>query len=165
MERQGSTEPAKSTTLPPAALHVVLAIGANERHGYAIIGEVKRITGGRGVDLAIDSVGGRVLQGSLDSLAYRGRAITVGNAGRDAANRPDIGVLMGKNASLTGVFLGAEALLNTGRVRPLIEGLLGEIAQGKLKVVIDGTFPLSEAAAAHAYIESRAAFGRVLLIP
>lgn len=125
----------------------------------------RELTDGRGVDLAVDSVGGRVLQGSLDSLAYRGRAITVGNAGRDAEHRPDIGVLMAKNASLTGVFLGAEALLNTARVRPLIEGLLDEIAAGKLKVVIDRTFPLSEAAAAHAFIESRAAFGRVLLIP
>ena len=46
MRRQGSSEPAKSTTLPPAALHVLLAIGPSERHGYAIMGEVKRITGG-----------------------------------------------------------------------------------------------------------------------
>ena len=46
MQRRGSTEPAKSATLPPAALHVLLAIGPNERHGYAIMGEVKRITDG-----------------------------------------------------------------------------------------------------------------------
>ena len=46
MERRGSTEPAKSTPLPPAALHVLLAIGPGERHGYAIMGEVKRITRG-----------------------------------------------------------------------------------------------------------------------
>ena len=42
---------------------------------------------------------------------------------------------------------------------------LDDIASGELKAVIDRTFPLSEAAAAHAYIESRQAFGRVLLIP
>jgi NADPH2:quinone reductase len=42
---------------------------------------------------------------------------------------------------------------------------LDDIARGELKVVIDRVFPLSEAAAAHAYIESRQAFGRVLLIP
>jgi len=41
---------------------------------------------------------------------------------------------------------------------------IADIASGALKVMIDRTFPLSEAAAAHAYIESRAAFGRVLLI-
>ena len=42
---------------------------------------------------------------------------------------------------------------------------LAEIAAGSLKVVIDRRFPLAEAAQAHAYIESRQAFGRVLLIP
>ena len=129
------------------------------------VAAVRELTNGRGVDLAVDSVGGRVLQGSLECLAYRGRAVSVGNAGRDAESRPDVGVLMQKNASLTGVFLGAEALLNQDRVRPMVDGLLRDIAGGKLKVVIDRTFPLSEAAAAHAYIESRLAFGRVLLIP
>ena len=43
--------------------------------------------------------------------------------------------------------------------------LLRDVASGELKVVIDRTFPLSEAAAAHEYIESRAAFGRVVLVP
>ena len=43
--------------------------------------------------------------------------------------------------------------------------LLRDIASGELKVVVDRTFPLSEAAAAHAHIESRAAFGRVVLVP
>jgi NADPH2:quinone reductase len=47
----------------------------------------------------------------------------------------------------------------------MIDRRLGEIAAGGLRVVIDRTFPLSEAAAAHAYIESRQAFGRVLLVP
>ena len=46
MDSQGPTEPAKPAILPPAALHVLLAIGPGERHGYAIMGEVKRITGG-----------------------------------------------------------------------------------------------------------------------
>ena len=47
----------------------------------------------------------------------------------------------------------------------MIQQLVDEAATGVLKVVIDKTFPLSEAAQAHAYIESRKAVGRVLLIP
>jgi NADPH2:quinone reductase len=47
----------------------------------------------------------------------------------------------------------------------MIDGLLADVARGDLKVMIDRTFPLSEAAAAHTYIEGRGAFGRVLLIP
>jgi NADPH2:quinone reductase len=42
---------------------------------------------------------------------------------------------------------------------------LDDIAAGELRVVIDRTFPLAEAAAAHAYLESRQAFGRVVLVP
>jgi NADPH2:quinone reductase len=47
----------------------------------------------------------------------------------------------------------------------MVEGHLRDVAGGSLRVVIDRTYPLSEAAAAHAYIESRQAFGRVVLIP
>ena len=63
----------------------------------------------------------------------------------------------------TGVFLGAEIL--TDRVHDMIQRHVDDVAAGKLRAVLDRSFPLSEAAAAHAYIESRQAFGRVLLIP
>ena len=116
------------------------------------------------MDLVVDSVGGRTLQGSIEALRYRGRAVTVGRAGRDP-DPPDLSALGAGNKSLTGVFLGAEAVLAPGRVHPMIGGLLDDIARGELQVVIDRRFPLSEAAEAHRYIESRAAFGRVLLIP
>jgi len=46
MKKSGPTEGQKPTALPAAALHVLLAIGPGERHGYAIMGEVRRITGG-----------------------------------------------------------------------------------------------------------------------
>jgi len=47
----------------------------------------------------------------------------------------------------------------------MIQRHLEDVARGALKVVIDRTFPLTEAAAAHAFIESRQAFGRVVLLP
>ena len=47
----------------------------------------------------------------------------------------------------------------------MVAGLIDDVAAGRLKVVIDRTFPLADAAAAHAFIESRQAFGRVLLVP
>jgi NADPH2:quinone reductase len=70
---------------------------------------------------------------------------------------------MGGNRTLQGVFLGAE--IGRDRAYNNIQRLINEAAKGELTVVIDRTFPLSEAAAAHAYIESRQAVGRVLLIP
>jgi NADPH2:quinone reductase len=123
---------------------------------------VRAATSGRGVDLVIDSVAGKVLAGSLQSLAYRGRCITVGSAGRDP--QPiDVSALMMGNNSLTGVFLGAEIV--NERTRDMIGRHIADVAAGSLHVVVDHTFPLADAAGAHAYIESRRAVGRVVLVP
>lgn len=127
-----------------------------------VVKSVMKLTDNKGVNLVVDSVGGSTLQGSILSLAYRGRVSMVGAAGREPM-RVDVGSLMGGNRSLSGVFLGAE--IATDRVHNMIQTLVDEVAEGKLKVLIDKTFPLSDAAGAHAYIESRKAVGRVLLIP
>jgi NADPH2:quinone reductase len=63
------------------------------------------------------------------------------------------------------VYLGAEFAQNPARTRPMIEGLVASVARGELQVVVDRTFPLAQAADAHACIESRQAFGRVVLVP
>jgi NADPH2:quinone reductase len=131
-------------------------------HDFVV--EARRLTDGRGVDVIVDSVGGKTLQQSLDALAYRGRCITVGDAGRGVAEPLDVSGMRQNNQSLTGYFLGAELFLGP-RAYPMVTRQLDDVADGTLRVVIDRTFPLSEAAAAHAYIESRQAFGRVLLIP
>ena len=123
---------------------------------------VMKLTNKKGVDLVVDPVGGATLQSSIMSLAYRGRISMVGAAGREAMT-VDVSPLMAGNRSLTGVFLGAE--IATDRAHNMIQRLVEDAARGEFKVVIDRTFPLSQAAAAHAYIESRQAVGRVLLVP
>ena len=90
--------------------------------------------------------------------------MTVGDAGRAAAEHLDISTMRGNNQTLSGYFLGAELLLSP-RPHAMIARHLDAIGRGELKVVIDRGFPLSDAAGAHAYIESRQAFGRVLLVP
>jgi NADPH2:quinone reductase len=126
------------------------------------VNAVRAATSGRGVDLVVDSVGGSVLAGSVQCLAYRGRCVTVGNAGRDP--RPlDVSALAMGNQSLTGVFLGAE--IATERARAMIARHVQDVAEGRLHVVVDRTFPLANAAAAHAHLESRQAVGRVVLVP
>ncbi|HXU99903.1 MAG TPA: zinc-binding dehydrogenase, partial [Caulobacteraceae bacterium] len=127
-----------------------------------VVQEVMRLTDNKGVDLVVDSVGGQTLQASILSLGYRGRLSMVGAAGREPM-QVDVASMMAGNRSLTGVFLGAE--IGSDRVYENIQRLIDEAARGELKVVIDRTFPLSKAAEAHAYIESRQAVGRVLLIP
>jgi len=129
-----------------------------------LVREVMQATDGQGVDLVVDSVGGSTLEGSIAALAYRGRISWVGSAGREP-NPPAINGIMGKNASIHGVFLGAELSRNRARAYPMIARLIERVAAGELTVVVDSTFPLAEAAAAHRHIESRQAFGRVVLIP
>lgn len=135
--------------------------GINYRSGD-LVAEVKRFTDNRGVDLVVDPVGGSTLQKSVLSLGYRGRISMVGDAGREES-RIDLSSLRAGNQSITGVFLGAEIF--TDRVHDNIQKLIDDIAKGELKVVLDKSFPLKDAAAAHEYIESRKAFGRVTLIP
>lgn len=127
-----------------------------------VVREVMRLTDKKGCDVVVDSVGGATLQTSILSLGYRGRVSMVGNAGREPM-KVDVGTMMAGNRSLAGVFLGAEIM--TDRVHDNIQKLIDDPARGELQVVIDKTFPLSEAAEAHRYIESRQAVGRVVLIP
>ena len=135
--------------------------GINYRtHDFAV--EARKATDGRGVDLVVDSVGS-TLPGSIRALAYRGRISYVGNAGRDP-QPVDVSALMTNNQSIHGVFLGRE-LAAGPRAHRNIERLIDEVARGDLRIVIDRTFPLAEAAAAHAHIEGRQAFGRVVLVP
>jgi NADPH2:quinone reductase len=125
---------------------------------------VRELTDGRGADVIVDSIGGSTLQKSLQCLAYRGRCMTFGDAGRETPSTLDISTMRANNQTLVGYFLGAELFLSP-RPHAMIGGLLDDVASGALRVVIDRRFPLEEAGEAHAYIESRQAFGRVLLVP
>lgn len=127
-----------------------------------LVAEVNLLTDNAGVNLVVDPVGGATLQKSIQAAGHRGRIISVGSAGRDF-RKIDITGLSQKNKSLTAVFLGAE--IATERVQKMIADLFQQISRGKLKVPFDRQFPLSRAADAHAFIESRQAVGRVLLIP
>ena len=137
--------------------------GINYRSGD-FVAAVRTHTGGRGADVIVDSVGGHTLERSIDAAAYRGRIAYVGSAGRDAY-RPNVDALRPGNKTITGIFLGAELMLNHARVHAMIAGHLADLARGTLRMAVDREYPLAEAAAAHAYVESRQAFGRVLLVP
>ncbi|HSZ37323.1 MAG TPA: zinc-binding alcohol dehydrogenase family protein [Acidimicrobiales bacterium] len=157
-----------STASSDERLERLKELGLDEGINYRthdFVAEARRLTDGRGVDVVVDSVGATTLQGSINALAYRGRCVSVGDAGRDRAEMLDISNMRPNNQTFSGYFMGAELLLAHERVHGMIAGHLDAIARGELKVVIDRTFPLSDAAGAHAYIESRQAFGRVLLVP
>jgi len=124
----------------------------------------RELTDGRGADLIVDSVGGQTLVDGITALAYRGTIVSVGVAGR-AGSEIEARNLWAQNNTLRGVFLAAALINEHPRVHAMIADLLDRVASGEIRIVIDRTFPLAEAAEAHAYIESRAAFGRVVMTP
>ena len=142
-------------------------LGLDHGVNYAsesFVERVRELTGGRGADVVLDSVGGQTLVDSIEVLAYRGTLVSVGVAGR-GGSQVTAQSLWGKNSTLRGVFLGGAILAEYPRVHSMIQGLIDQVASGDLHVEIDREFPLAEAAAAHAYIEGRSAFGRVVMVP
>jgi NADPH:quinone reductase len=143
------------------------AFGLDHGINYATESFVERtnqLTDSRGVDIVIDSIGGQNLVDSVGVLAYRGTLVSVGVAAR-AGSAIEAKSLWARNNTLRGVFLGGAMLPDYARIHPMIGDMLQRVASGELRVEIDRTFPLAEAAAAHQYAESRKAFGRVVMTP
>jgi NADPH:quinone reductase-like Zn-dependent oxidoreductase len=115
--------------------------------------EVRRITGKRGVDVVFEHVGTATWDESIASLAPSGRLVTCGaTTGYDA--KIDLRFLFSRQLSLLGSYMGTKSELHT---------VMKLVAAGRLKPVVDRIFPLAEAAAAHAYLESSSQFGKVVL--
>lgn len=154
-----------ATASSDARLEALKPLGMTHGINYSrddVVTEVARLTDKHMADVIIDPVGGATLQTSILSLAHRGRVTVIGSAAREPMTA-DLSSMIGGNRSLTGIYLGAE--IASDRVYDLIQQLIQDVADGRLKAVIDRTFPLKDAAEAHRHIESRKAVGRVLLIP
>lgn len=132
------------------------ALGADEVINYTTqdIGEACReLTGGRGVDCALEMIGGTILAQSIDALAQGARLSTIGAHGGEQVE-VDFIEFFRKHITVHGA--GRSTKAQVGRVLDLM-------AAGKLSPVIHGSFPLSEVAAAHELMESRNFFGRMVL--
>ncbi|TCP88229.1 NADPH:quinone reductase-like Zn-dependent oxidoreductase [Rhizobium sp. PP-CC-2G-626] len=154
-----------ATASSDARLEALKPLGMTHGINYSrddVVNEVERITGGRMADVIVDTVGGATLQTSILSLGHRGRLSVVGTSAREPMV-VDVNSMINGDRSLCGVYLGAE--IATDRVHDLIQQLIHDVADGRLKAVVDRTFALRDAAEAHRYIESRQAVGRVVLIP
>ena len=125
---------------------------------------VKRLTGGRGVDVVYDSVGKTTAEKSLDCLVPRGMMVFFGNASGPVP--PIDPLVLSRKGSL---FLTRPSLVHYIADRASLEAraadVLGDAAAGRLKVRIDRTYPLAEAAEAHRALEGRQTTGKVLLDP
>jgi len=126
--------------------------------------EVKRLTDGRGVDVVYDSVGEPTYMQGLNCLRPRGMMVLFGQSGGKVP--PLDPAILNTKGSL---FLTRPSLFHYCATREELLWRAGDILQwiayGKLKLIIDRTYPLSQAPQAHRDLESRATAGKVLLIP
>ena len=156
-----------STASSDEKLERLQPLGLDHGINYAresFVERIRELTDGRGVDVVLDSIGGQNLVDSVEALAYRGTLVSVGVAAR-GGSAVEATTLWTKNNTLRGVYLGGALIAEYPRVHPMIGDLIGRVGSGELHVEIDRSFPLSAAAAAHAYLEGRNAFGRVVMTP
>lgn len=129
-----------------------------------VAAEVRRITGGKGVPVAYDSVGKATFEGTLGSLARRGMFVSFGNAsGAIPAFEP---LRLSRAGSL---FFTRPTMFDyvatTAELDESAGALFHMITSGKVKIEIGQTFPLTEARRAHEALEARETIGSSLLIP
>ncbi|MER7365778.1 zinc-binding dehydrogenase [Nonomuraea wenchangensis] len=142
---------------------LVTSLGAASYVDYSRpdwLDRVMEATGGVGLDLVFDGVGGRIGTEAIGALRGGGRVSIYGTAsGADA--ELDEGRLRARSIGV----IGLTAAPNPAQTRALIADALNLAADGKLRPVIGQTFPLESAAAAHRAIASRTTTGKTLLIP
>ena len=149
-----STEEKGETVRALGADDVVLAEGFRDA--------VKELTGGQGVDVVMDPVGGDRFTDSLRSLAVEGRLLVVGFTGGEI---PTVRVnrLLLNNISVVGVGWGAFWIPRTASVREQWDDLLPHLEAGRLDPPVGATYALADAAQAVADLEERRAQGKVVL--
>lgn len=124
---------------------------------------VTEVTGGRGVPLVLESVGGDVLGRSLDCVSPGGRLVSVGASSGRSSDRFRLHTLFELGISVSGFTLGKWLERNPELVRPSVERVLGQFETGAADPVVARVFPAAEVADAHAFLAGRRSIGRTVV--
>lgn len=142
-------------------------LGASAAINYQsqdFVAEVGRLTGGRGVQVVLDMVGGDYLARNLQCLAEEGRHVSIA-AQRGVTAELNILAVMQKRLLLTGSTLRPRPIaFKTGLAEEIRSEVWPYVETGQLRPVIDRTFPLAQAAAAHARMEAGEHIGKIVLV-
>jgi NADPH2:quinone reductase len=142
------------------------ALGAERAINYRtedFVAVVKELTAGKGVDVVLDMVAGSYVAREIDCLADDGRIALIALLGGASANI-DLGQVLRRRLSISGSTLRPRPVAFKAAIaRQLQEHVWPLFAQGKIKPVIFKTFPLAQAAEAHALMESSTHIGKIVL--
>jgi NADPH:quinone reductase-like Zn-dependent oxidoreductase len=143
------------------------AIGADRAFNYRqtdFVAATREATGGRGVDVVLDIVGGDYLQRNLDVLAVDGRLILVGQLGGHKAQISTTPIFL-KRLTITASVLRARSVdEKTSIAKAVHEHVWPLLDSGSVRIPVHSTFPLRAAAEAHRTMEESRHFGKLVLI-
>ncbi|MDN3018748.1 quinone oxidoreductase [Paenibacillus sp. BSR1-1] len=125
--------------------------------------QVLAVTGGKGVDVALEMVGGDIFKNTLKCMAVNSRLVIYGRAGGQET-KFDPAILMQRNVSVVGFWL-VHFLKDSKAYKNSVRDLLNYIGEGKLKLIIGKTFALEDAKLAHELLEGRQTIGKLILNP
>ena len=125
---------------------------------------LRKRTGGKGVDIVFDPVGGSYAEAALRAIAWEGRFLVIGFAAGDIPKMP-LNLALLKGCDIRGVFFGAWTQLNPEQNRAHLEKLVKWAAEGKISSHVDRTFPLAQTAEALKVLAGRKAMGKLILHP
>ncbi|MBV5270197.1 MAG: NAD(P)H-quinone oxidoreductase [Afipia sp.] len=144
-----------------------LKLGADAAINYKtedFVAKTKELTGGAGVNLILDMVGGDYIDRNYDAAAVEGRIVQIAFLGGPKAS-PNFAKLMTKRLHHTGSTLRPRTVEDkAAMVTAITAKVLPWIAEGRLKPLMDSTFPLKDAAKAHARMESSQHIGKIVLV-
>lgn len=125
---------------------------------------LRMANGGKGVDIVLEMVGGNTFDESMKALGDFGRMITYGMASRTAPTPIHPGALMHGSKTVSGFWL-ANCFASKEMLGDVIAELFALVADGRLKPVIGGIYPLAEAPDAHKAMLARGTTGKIVLKP
>ncbi|MEO7086201.1 MAG: NAD(P)H-quinone oxidoreductase [Gemmatimonadaceae bacterium] len=128
-----------------------------------IVAAVERLTGGKGIDITLDLVGGPYLEPSIRASAPKARIMLIGTVAGRSATIP-VGLVLGKRLTLRGTVLRSRSIdEKRAATAAFARDVVPLLEEGILRPTVDRVFPLGEIAAAHAHLASNSTFGKVVI--
>lgn len=150
----------------PEKRSIAKRLGADATVDYTLPNwakEVRTLTGGRGVDIVLETAGGHIVNEALDAMAPFGRMVYLGQSSGKTAHI-DPWRLTSTNHTITGFYV-AGYQNDPSLITSTLTEIIGLIASGRLSVEVGKVMPLSQAAEAHCLLETRQTTGKVVLRP
>ena len=156
-----------ATAGTPAKLELCRELGAEVAIDYReqdFVEEVRRATDGRGADVVLDNMGASYLGRNVAALATSGRLVVSGMQG-GTKGELDLGVLMRSRAAIVAAGLRARPVEEkTAICAAVVEHVWPLVAVGRMRTMLNATFPLEEAGSAHALMEEGGHTGKIALV-